>query len=120
MLNSRANRVAVVDPFAQFADETYWPKVKAEDSARSHQLLEFPDVVIGDANASSDVDIVDIVCVIGYVFNDGIPPSPLFSGDADCTGEIDYDDVVYLIEYLFSGGYAPCGTDGSIASASRR
>jgi hypothetical protein len=108
MLNSRANRVAVVDPFAQFADETYWPQVKAEDSARSDQLFEFPDVVIGDANASSDVDIVDIVCVIGYVFYDGIPPSPLFSGDADCTGEIDYDDVVYLIEYLFSGGYAPC------------
>ncbi len=120
MLNSRANRVAVVDPFAQFADETYWPQVKVEDSARLHQLLEFPDVVIGDANASSDVDIVDILFVIGYVFYDGMPPSPLFSGDVDCTGEIDYDDVVYLIEYLLSGGYAPCGTDGNVAYTSRR
>jgi hypothetical protein len=111
MLNSRANRVAVVDPFAQFADEAYWPHVKVEDSVRSHQLLEFPEVVIGDVNATSDVDIVDILFVIGYVFYDGTPPSPLFSGDADCTGEIDYDDVVYLIEYLFSGGCSPCSVE---------
>jgi len=73
----------------------------------------------GDANGSGDIDIDDVVYLIGYIFSGGPAPTPyLFCGDADCSGSyskgtndyapgVDIDDVVYLIGYIFSGGPAP-------------
>ncbi|MCK4655720.1 MAG: aryl-sulfate sulfotransferase [candidate division Zixibacteria bacterium] len=68
--------------------------------------------VCGDADASGDVDIDDVVYLIAYIFSGGPAPDPLESGDADCSGEVDIDDVVYLIAYIFSGGNPPCDADG--------
>jgi hypothetical protein len=68
--------------------------------------------VCGDADASGDVDIDDVVHLIAYIFSGGPAPDPLESGDADCSGEVDIDDVVYLIAYIFSGGNPPCNADG--------
>ncbi len=64
--------------------------------------------ICGDANASTEIDIDDVVYLIAYVFSGGPAPEPLESGDVDCTGEIDIDDVVYVIQYIFAGGPAPC------------
>jgi hypothetical protein len=72
----------------------------------------YPAAKCGDADASGDVDIDDVVYLIAYIFSGGPPPMPYSSGDADCSGNVDIDDVVYLIAYIFSGGYAPCDTDG--------
>ncbi len=66
----------------------------------------------GDADATDNVDIDDVVYAINYIFGDGPEPVPYESGDADCSGDIDIDDAVYLINYIFSGGNAPCDTDG--------
>jgi hypothetical protein len=71
-----------------------------------------PDYVCGDADASGEVDIDDVVYLIAYIFSGGPPPDPYESGDANCAGGVDIDDVVYLIAYIFSGGNAPCDTDG--------
>jgi len=68
--------------------------------------------ICGDANGSGDVDIDDIVHLVGYIFSSGPAPNPLASGDANCSGGCDIDDVVYLIGYIFSGGPAPCDPDG--------
>jgi hypothetical protein len=68
--------------------------------------------ICGDADSSGEVDIDDVVFLIGYIFGSGSPPDPLEAGDADCSGGVDIDDVVYLINYIFSGGNAPCDTDG--------
>ncbi|MCK4657434.1 MAG: hypothetical protein KAT85_10375, partial [candidate division Zixibacteria bacterium] len=68
--------------------------------------------VCGDADASGDVDIDDVVYIIAYIFSGGPPPDPYESGDADCSGDVDIDDVVYLIAYIFSGGSDPCDPDG--------
>jgi len=68
--------------------------------------------ICGDADASSSVDIDDVVYLIAYIFSGGPAPEPLQSGDADCSGGVDIDDVVYLIAYIFSGGFAPCDIDG--------
>jgi len=68
--------------------------------------------VCGDADASGEVDIDDVVYLITYIFSGGPAPDPLESGDTDCSGGVDIDDVVYLIAYIFSGGNAPCNSDG--------
>jgi hypothetical protein len=66
----------------------------------------------GDANASGEVDIDDVVYVIAYIFSGGPEPVPYESGDVNCLGGVDIDDVVWLIAYIFSGGNSPCDTDG--------
>jgi len=62
----------------------------------------------GDADASTGVDIDDVVYLIAYIFSSGPAPAPLEAGDPDCSGATDIDDVVYLIAYIFSSGAAPC------------
>jgi hypothetical protein len=63
----------------------------------------------GDANASGNVDIDDVVYIITYIFGAGPAPMPeLASGDANCSGNVDIDDVVYEITYIFGAGPPPC------------
>ena len=66
----------------------------------------------GDADASGEADIDDVVYLINFIFSGGPEPEPYESGDADCSVGVDIDDVVYLINYIFSGGNAPCDIDG--------
>jgi hypothetical protein len=70
------------------------------------------EYVCGDADASSGVDIDDVVYLIAYIFSGGPEPVPYESGDADCVGGVDIDDVVYLIAFIFLGGPEPCDPDG--------
>ena len=62
----------------------------------------------GDANADTDVGLVDVVYLINYVFKSGAAPNPLWAGDVNEDGDIGLVDVVYLINYLFKDGPAPC------------
>jgi hypothetical protein len=66
----------------------------------------------GDADASGEADIDDVVYLINFIFSGGPEPDPYESGDADCSGGVDIDDAVWLISYIFSGGNAPCDIDG--------
>ena len=68
--------------------------------------------ITGDADASGDVDIDDVVYLINFIFVSGPEPVPYESGDADCSHNVDIDDVVYLINYIFSGGPPPGDPDG--------
>jgi hypothetical protein len=63
----------------------------------------------GDANASGNVNIADIVYLVSYLFKSGFPPAPLQSGDANSDGVVNLSDIVYLISYLFKHGPQPCG-----------
>jgi hypothetical protein len=71
-----------------------------------------PQWVCGDADGSTEVDIDDVIFLLGYIFSDGPAPEPLEAADANCSGDIDIDDAVYLINYIFSGGNPPCDTNG--------
>jgi hypothetical protein len=70
------------------------------------------DYICGDADASGEVDIDDVVYLIAFIFSGGPPPDPYESGDADCSGAVDIDDAVWLIAYIFSGGNDPCDING--------
>ncbi|MFH1891575.1 MAG: dockerin type I repeat-containing protein [Candidatus Zixiibacteriota bacterium] len=94
----------------------YWWKVRADDqngaSIWSDNVQMFRTVTLGDADASGEVDIDDVVYLLNYIFSGGLPPLPEFAGDADCSSEVDIDDVVYLIQYIFASGTAPCDPNG--------
>jgi hypothetical protein len=111
VIDSRPDRVAVVDPFAVAAHEEYWPQVKTADSIWLEQIRQFPAVMVGDANTSGEIDIADIVYIINHISLDGPLPLPLFSGDVNCSGDVDFEDFAYLVEFVLSGGNAPCGGD---------
>jgi hypothetical protein len=74
------------------------------------------DYICGDADASGEVDIDDVVYLIAYIFAGGPEPAPYESGDANCSGAVDIDDAVYLINYIFAGGNSPCDPDGDEVS----
>jgi photosystem II stability/assembly factor-like uncharacterized protein len=81
---------------------------KAKEWFSTHLMLEYTEVMCGDANGSGGVDIDDVVYLINYIFAGGSAPEPIEAGDADCSGNVDIDDVVYLIMYIFGGGPEPC------------
>jgi len=68
-----------------------------------------PSYIQGDANFSGNVDIDDVVYLIGYIFSSGPEPQPVLdAGDCNCSEFVDIDDVVYLVGYIFTGGPPPC------------
>jgi hypothetical protein len=66
-----------------------------------------PPYAIGDANGDEEVDIVDAVFIVNYLFKNGPAPDPLQRGDLNCDGETKIEDVVFLINYLFRNGPPP-------------
>ena len=63
--------------------------------------------ITGDANASGEIDVADVMYLINYLFIGGSPPQPMQAGDCNCDGAVDVADVMYLINYLFIGGSPP-------------
>lgn len=62
----------------------------------------------GDINYDSEINIADLVYLIGYIFKGGAPPYSLTAADVNCDGKINITDIIYLVEYLFRGGPIPC------------
>jgi len=71
----------------------------AEDTIGINMTIDDPPPpawVCGDADASGEVDIDDVVYMANYIFSGGPAPDPLESGDADCSGGVDIDDMKQL------------------------
>jgi len=63
----------------------------------------------GDADASDQINVADLVYLVNYLFKGGPEPIPIFlSGDSDCDLMLNVADLVYLVNYLFKGGPPPC------------
>ena len=61
----------------------------------------------GDLNLDGNVDIVDVVFFVNYLFQNGKEPCPLISADANCDQDVTIADVVYLTNYIFRSGPPP-------------
>ena len=70
--------------------------------------IQYSFYFTGDVTGDSEVDIVDIVFLINYLYVGALPPDPLFLGDVNCDDLVNIEDVVYLINYLFHEGPEPC------------
>lgn len=66
------------------------------------------ELIRGDVNNDSVVDLGDAIYLIDYLYRYGPEPMPWETGDVNCDGIIDLGDVVYLINYLFRDGPPPC------------
>lgn len=62
----------------------------------------------GDMDGSAGITIADLVYMVDFMFNGGLPPFPIDLGDVDCSGSVDIADLVYLVDWMFNGGPAPC------------
>jgi hypothetical protein len=73
------------------------------------KLTWTPDYLCGDVNTDEQVDLLDAVFLINYIFVGGPAPQTLSLGDVNCSGgTINIADVVLLINYIFRSGPAPC------------
>lgn len=92
--------------FAHFAE--YWNMVTynlyGDPSLVREGILQF---IRGDCNNDLIIDVGDIVCLVNYLYKDGVAPDPLEAGDCNCDEIIDLGDAVHLINYLFKQGPAP-------------
>lgn len=62
----------------------------------------------GDANSDGQVDIADVMFLIGYIFRDGDAPRPVDVGDVNGDGRVNLGDPIYLAKYIFGIGPPPC------------
>jgi len=89
----------------------YWWQAKATDNAgnfsMSNNTPDFWTWMLGDADGSHQINIMDCTFLIDYLYRDGRQPYPLVMGDIDGDCAINIMDVVYLIDYLYRGGPAP-------------
>jgi hypothetical protein len=62
----------------------------------------------GDCTGDGEINLADVVCLVGYLYKEGSPPDPVCKGDATGNGSIDVGDVVVMVNYLFKGSFSPC------------
>ena len=68
-----------------------------------------PITLTGDLDVDGDIDVMDILMLVNFVFKDGEFPRPcMASGDVNCSGDVTTSDALYLVSYVFEGGPAPC------------
>jgi hypothetical protein len=93
-----------------FEDEFNYPLVQPLYDFMYATVLDImnrEEIVCGDADETTDVNIADAVYLVCYIFS-GCAAPPLQAADVNCDGAINITDAVYLIEYIFTHGAAPC------------
>ena len=62
----------------------------------------------GDADGAGEVNLVDIVYTVNWMFANGPAPVDEAAGDYNCDGRPNIADAVYMVNYVFRGGPQPC------------
>lgn len=97
------------------SDGIYYYRVRAMDADSQWGAFSPIDSVVvqilqsylcGDANGDSYVNLIDILCLIDFVYSDppGSAPDPFDAGDVDGPsghGQINLIDILYLVSYLY-------------------
>jgi len=65
------------------------------------------DFICGDANNDDNVNILDIVYIINYIYKNGPDPIPPDAAEVDGQPGTNILDIVYLINYLYKNGPDP-------------
>ncbi|UCD94270.1 MAG: hypothetical protein JSU69_10980 [Candidatus Zixiibacteriota bacterium] len=70
-------------------------------------LMVTPVYTCGDANGDGGVNILDVTCIINYLYKEGPAPNPIEAADADGSGDLNILDVTHTVNYLYKNGSAP-------------
>jgi len=65
------------------------------------------DYICGDVEEDDDIDLLDVVFLINYLYNDGPEPATIEACDINNSGDINILDITGLINYLYKGGPEP-------------
>ena len=94
--------------------EVRWPTtargVTIKTNVSANQVITVNEVtafICGDADGSGAINILDVACVISYLYKGGPAPVPSQKADVDHSGAINILDVGYTVNYLYKGGPAP-------------
>lgn len=99
-------------------DTCMWPPGRANVFSRSDAVTYIPRLnmphgisvlrsIWGDANGDQEINIIDVIYMMNYLFRYGPPPVTFEAGDANCDDDHGILDVVYLINYLYKNGPVP-------------
>lgn len=73
-----------------------------------HPMRALLAISRGDADNSHNIDLLDILYLIDYVYNSGPEPTPHpLMGDANGNGSLNLLDMLYLISYLYDNPPGP-------------
>jgi hypothetical protein len=65
------------------------------------------DGICGDVNGEGVINILDLIYLISYLYDDGPPPARMQAADMDDIFGISNNDIVTLIGYIFHGNPEP-------------
>ena len=67
------------------------------------------EIICGDVNVDGEINLLDILFLIDYVYNNppGPAPDPIESGDVNADGNINLLDILYLIEFEYGEPTGP-------------
>ncbi|MCP4631922.1 MAG: hypothetical protein GY855_03270 [candidate division Zixibacteria bacterium] len=68
-------------------------------------FMEYP---CGDVNLDDTSDILDIIALINYYFNNGVTPEVTSAADLNCDAIVGLTDIVLLHMFVFHDGQADC------------
>ncbi|MBN2227448.1 MAG: M6 family metalloprotease domain-containing protein [candidate division Zixibacteria bacterium] len=72
----------------------------------------------GEVDGQEGVNLLDILYLIGTVYQDGPSPIPyaVCSGDTNCDCSVNLLDILSLISYVYTGGETPCNCAGFLSA----
>jgi len=66
-----------------------------------------PFVLYGDINGDENINLMDIIFLINYLYKGGPAPSSINNADVNGSCSVNVLDVSYMVDYLYRGGPQP-------------
>jgi len=104
---SGRTRVGIYD-YMQYDSLVFIPAVLSPYQYDHEYVFDMEIIPFGDADGSDELNLLDILLVIDYLYSGGPPPKyDFYMGDADGSGALNLLDVLYLIDYIYDDGPEP-------------
>jgi hypothetical protein len=92
-------------------DSTFYFSVRTCDEAQNwssiSNIANIPPLFCVDVSGNDDIDIMDTVYLLKFLYGEEVFIPPDATGDVDNSGDIDILDVIYIINYFYKHGPAP-------------
>ncbi|MBN2226602.1 MAG: hypothetical protein JW763_04495 [candidate division Zixibacteria bacterium] len=100
-------KVAIYD-YLRYDSLVFIPAVISPFQYNHTYVFDMAILPFGDADGSGEINLLDILLLIGNLYSGGLPPAyDYYMGDADGSGRINLLDILYLIDYVYQDGPAP-------------
>lgn len=96
-------------------ESNFYVAIRTTDEAYNwsdiSNIAEIPSILCIDMTLDGTVDILDILCLLDFLYKEGPPLPPGSIGDVDHSGHINILDIIYMINFCYKDGPPPeCGS----------